>query len=78
MMETCIYDEPGVNERLYMGFQASVQEQKWRAIETLQKFHKAFGQEKGKEGEKKEIDGKEKDQGKKGRGGKKGHEGLKK
>jgi hypothetical protein len=80
MMNTYIYDKPRINERLYMGLQASTAEQKLRAIETLRGFDKTFGQEKSKEGERKEKDMKKiaKDQGKKGRDGRTAHEGPKK
>jgi hypothetical protein len=77
MMNTYIYDKPRINERLYMGLQASAAEQKLRAIETLRGFDKAFGKERSKEGERKEKDVKKiaKDQGKKGRDGGTAHEG---
>jgi hypothetical protein len=65
MMNTYIYDKPRVNERLYMGFQVSAEEQKRRAIETSREFDKAFGQEKRKEGDRKGNDGKKEHEGSK-------------
>jgi hypothetical protein len=64
MMDTYIYDNPGTNERLYMGFQAPIQEQQRRAFEAVRKFEKAFEKE-GKEGEKAKEDEKRKKHGEK-------------